>query len=481
MPYLPYVIQDFQGGRSENNDRGVRGSFKGGYALDIHKQDNTLSCQWAMNDITPSGLGGLIKWFVPASDGTTYAFLDTGSIYARSGDGTWTFAYNDGNGEIKGASEWGLDDDNTYLFWATDTSVARVSLTSGNALPWTNATQNWKTNLDSADYHTMKQASGQLMIANGNYLASIDFNGNWDNAAVNVRPGNLIKALEERDDYVLMGTYRDDESEEGHIYSWVISALNYVQKKRIPVKGVNAMIYAEMPLIQGGAQGELFTSDFSDALPLHSFGDGGQVNPAGVTIKDDIAHFGVYGNSEPGIWSFGRKRKNRVFALNYDYRLSPTVGGSTVAEIGAIEMVNGQLLASWKTTETDSSAYGIDQLSSTTRASAVYEGLEFDNGEPHLKRTYNLIKLLMQPMPSGTSVSTKYKLDYEDSWRYAIMGDGSTTHAVSEGYHSTVAHFNIGDAGMPFEVAVELNPLGTATPNVKSIVTYVDSQGQDYA
>lgn len=479
--YYPYIISDFQGGRSDSNDKGVRGSFKGGYGLDIHKQDNNLSCKQAMSDITPSGMNDLGRHMVTGADGTTYVFGSAGSVWARSGDGTFTFAYNDENGAIKGAGEWQISDGTNYLFWATATSVARVPLTSGNALPWTNATQDWKTNLDSADEHTMRPASGSLMIANGNYIASIDFEGTWDNATVNVRPGNLIKALEERDDYVIMGSKRKDNSEEGHIWSWVITALNYVQKKRIPVKGVNAMINAEMPLIQGGTDGELFTSDFSEALPLHTGGGGGQVNPSGVTIKDDIAHFGFYGGTEPGVWSFGRKRKNRVFALNYDYRLSPTVGGSTIAEIGALEMANGTLLATWKATETDSSSYGMNELSSTTKATALYEGLEFDNNEPHLERHYQMIKLLMKPMPSGTSVSAKFKLDYETNWRYGVMGDGNTTHMVSEGYNSTIAEFMVGVPGVPFEVGVELNPNSNDTPEIKSIVTSVSQEAQDYA
>lgn len=487
MAYLPYIINDFRGGRSDENDRGIPGSFKGGYGLNIHQQDNTLSCNQAMLAVTPSGMSDLGRFMVAASDGSTYVFGSSGSIWARSGDGAWNLAYNDYNGAIKGAAEWSVFDPTTslqatYLFWATNTSLARVALSDGNAVPWTNATQDWKTTLTAADWHTMRvSANGALMIANVEELASLNNDGNFDAEALNLTPGNIIKALEDRDDYVISGTYRDDESEEGHIFSWVVTALGYVQKKRIPVKGVNAMIYAEMPLIQGGEDGELFTSDFSDAIPLHAGGGGGQVNPGGVTIYNDLAHFGFYGGTEPGIWSYGRKRKNQPFALNYDYRLSPTVAGSTLAEIGALATVDGVILATWHVRDGSTNTYGVDQFSTTTKASAIYEGLEFDNSEPHLAHTYELIRLLLKPLPSGTSVAAKFKLDYEDDWRYAVMGDGSTTHAVSAGYSSTVAEFTVGKPGSPYEVAVELNPSSNSTPDVKAIVTYVSPEASDYA
>ena len=158
----------------------------------------------------------------------------------------------------------------------------------------------------------MKNASGQLNIANGNYLASIDYDGNFDPADLNLRPGNLIKALEERDDYAILGSYRKDNSEEGHIWSWITTAINWVQKKRIPVKGVNSLINAEMPILQGGDNGELFFSDFVNAVPLHGVPGGGQTDPSGVSIEDDIAIFGFYGGTYPGLWSYGRKRKKQT-------------------------------------------------------------------------------------------------------------------------------------------------------------------------
>src|SRR3990167_3260098 len=178
---LSYIIKSFRGGVSDENDKGIPGSFKHGYALDIHKKSDSLTCKQTMADVTPAAMNDLIRFMVPASDGTTYCFGSAGSIWARSGDGAWNFAYNDENGAIKGAAEWKLSDGNNYLVWATATSVARVAMNGSLAVPWGGgvATQDYKTTLNSASWHTMAQANGQLMIANLESLATIDYDGNY--------------------------------------------------------------------------------------------------------------------------------------------------------------------------------------------------------------------------------------------------------------------------------------------------------------
>jgi len=493
---IPYIISSFRGGLSDENDKGIAGAYKFGSGLDIHGRDDILTGKQSMATILGNTAGvfgtgypatthtGIIKFFVPASDGTTYCFGSTGSVFSRSGDGTWNFVYNDENGNIKGAAEWKLDTEVDYLFWATNTSIARKALAGVDVAPdtgtarWTDVTADWKTLLDPADYHTMRPASGQLMIANGNYLASVDYSGSFLPAALNIRPGNLIKTLEERDDYVILGSYRKDNSEEGHIWSWIISATNWIQKKRIPVKGVNSMISTELLLLQGGDEGELFFSDFVNAVPLHGIPGGGQTTPAGVSIENDIAVFGIYGGTYPGIWSYGRKRKNRPMALNYDYRLAQTVAGSSISTIAAVCMVDGTLLTSWGTTDGSTSEYGVDSASSTTKATAVYEGLEFSGGRPYWKKNFNTVVLNMTPLPAGCSLSVRFKMDKETVWRYAVTGGNATVFSEAD---QTEAIFSIVKPGNVYEVGIDLNPSVNDSPQILAVSSYLDETGYEYA
>lgn len=489
---IPYIISSFRGGVSDESDKGIAGSFKYGYGLDIHKRDDTLTVEQAMQTVEET-MSDLMNFFVPASDGSTYCFGSTGSVWTRSGDGAWNYVYGDENGRITGAAEWKHSDGNNYLYWATATSVARVLMNGSLPAPWGAgvATQDYKTTLESSgdiDWHTMENASGTLMIANGQYVATIDYAGNFIASAMNVRPGNVLKCIEERDDYAIFGSTRKDQSEKGHVWSWTISADNYVQKKKIPVKGVNALIHTEYPLCQGGNSGEIFLADFVNTTPLAVLPDGaGQVNPGGATIDNDLAAFGFYGGSYPGIWRYGRRMKNRGNALDYGYRLSKSVAGSSVGTVGAIAMVGSELLASWVTQDGSTLDYGVDSSSSTTKASmGVYEGLEFDNNSPDTSKHFNSVKLTLSPMPASTSVAVKFKVNKATTggdssagagFKYAVTGSGGTTFAVTG---ATEAEFMISQEARVYEVGVELFPSVNNSPEVLSIVTYLNEKTKQH-
>ena len=491
---IPYIISSFRGGVSDESDKGIAGSYKLGYGLDIHKRDDTLTAEQAMQTVEET-MTDLVNFFVPASDGTTYCFGSTGSIWARSGnvgDNAWNFVYGDENGRITGAAEWKLSDGNNYLYWATATSVARVLMNGSLPAPWGAgvATQDYKTTLESSgdiDWHTMQAASGALMIANGPYVAMIDYNGNFNASQMNVRPGNILKCIEERDDYAVLGSTRKDQSEEGHIWSWTITANNYVQKKKVPVKGVNALIHAELALLQGGSNGELFLSDFVNATPLAKLPDGdGQVAPSGTTIDNDLASFGFFGTDYPGIWRYGRRMKNRPHVFDYGYRLAKSVSGSAVATIGAIAMINGELLASWITRDDSIEDYGVDCSSSTTKATAVYEGLEFTNNSPQSTKLFESVKLTLSPMPASTSVAVKYKMNKATTggdssanagFKYAVTGSGATTFGITG---ATEAEFKISQEARVYECGVELFPAVNDSPEVLSIITSFNEQTKQH-
>lgn len=471
----PWLIKSFRGGQSDEDSIGIRGSYKYGHALDIHKRRDSLTCKQAMKHGVKTS--DLVKYFVQGSDGTTYAFGNGGTIYTRSGGGTWASRYNDSNGEIKGASEWAVSDGSTYVIWATDTSVSRKQLiTTNSGVDWGNASQNWKTDLTSADYHPMKKASGAMMIGNKQRLALYGFDGSWTNEAMKVEPFNIVKSIDERDDYVILGTECDHEAEEGYIWSWITEALNYIQKKKKPIRGVNALITAEIPLLQGGADGEIYVADFVNNTPLAKIPESGQVNTDGVDVENDLAVFGFYGGTYPGIWSYGRRNKNRPSVLAYDYLLTYQALGSTVAEMGALSMAAGTLLASFTITNGSTTEYGIDEVDSATKATAVYESLEFDAGSPHLFKYFRDAHLIMTPLPTGCSVGFKYKAD-KGSWITAKTPDGSTSYSVAG---SSEAIFVINQKAKIMEIGVTLTPSSNSTPEVLAISTYLEDEIEEY-
>jgi len=474
---IPYIKKSSRGGISDEQTRGIRGSFKHAYGIDIHERRDSVSCNWQMNTI--HNTTDLIRFAVNARDGSTYCFGSAGSVVAIAGnplDPVLTFCHSDDNGEIRGAAEWNENDTNNYLYWATATSLARASF---NGSLFGAVTQDYKTNLDDYPYHPMQNASGSLMIGNGNFLAKVDYDGSYTNAAVNLRPGNIVKCLEERDDYAIIGSEREDNSEKAHIWAWITSEINWIYKKKIPVKGINALIDTERLLMQGGNDGEIFTSDFASTSPLNSIPSSGKCNSQ-VDVYNDLALFGIYGGNDKervGIYSYGRRMQNRPFSLNLEFRLSPTVTGSTVTEIGGVWVNSGAVFASWETTDGSTVEYGVDMVSSTTRATARLEGLETDFQQPQLDKTYDTEKLTMGALPAGCSVNVIYKPNRQKTggsssagagWKFAdVASGGGTTYAV-EG--SNEAEFIINNNAKVYELGVVLNPSGSDTPEIISRV-----------
>jgi hypothetical protein len=479
MPIVPWIIKSFRGGLSDEDSVGIKGSFKFGYGLDIHKRRDSLSCMQALKHSKKTS--DLIKYFVLGSDGTTYAFGSGGTIYTKSPTGLFIERYNDANGEIKGAECWSVDDGSTYIVWATNTSVSIKQLWTGNSgNDWGNVVLNKHTNLDPSNWHTMKRASGALQIANDMFLATWGYDDTFDPASMQIEPGNTIKCLEDRDDYVILGSQsKGGMAEEGHIWSWQTSASNYIQKKKIPVLGINALIRTELLLLQGGVDGELFYSDFTNSVPVAKLpADNYQCNPGGATIDNDLASFGMYGGIYPGIWSYGRRHKNRPFTLNYDYRLVVGVNGSTVTQIGALTSVSGKLLVSWATLDGSTVVeYGVNEVDPDNKAIAVYETLEFDGGNPHLLKHFRDVHLIMSPLPVGCEIDVYYKSDKSNSWTLAKTPNNQIGFSVT---NATEAIFTINKSSKIMELQISLIPNGNLTPEILSIITYIEPETDEY-
>ena len=462
MPLRPYTIRTFRGGISDENNKGIAGSFKFGYGLDIRGRPDVLTCGQALVKESGTVVTDLVRFIIPCSNGKAYGFGDAGCIYERSGT-TWVKRYTDADGAIKGAAEW-----NGYLYWACNTQISRIQISAIPAATWTTeVAHDWQTTLTAADWHTMLIACGALMICNDKYLALVDYSGVFNATALNLYPGNIAKCLDEDGFYVIAGLVDAGNAEKGYLLTWQTSALNWIKKKKIASKGVNALITTELMLAQCGIDGEVYFSDMVSRVPIFSFPDKGFALPGGVCDRKGLAMFGISGNSSAkcGIYSYGRNKKNSPLLLNLDYVGSP--GKITTIEYGAIEVVNGTLLVAWK----DGSTYGVDALSTTVKSNGVYEGLEWDGGWPMMKKTFGKVKIVMEPLAASCSIVFKYKINGASSWSTAKTTDGASSFSTENGVR---ALFNIDEEGEVIELRVELTSNSNNSPKIKSINTYFD-------
>ena len=386
------------------------------------------------------------------SDGYTYGFGSTGSIYRRDADAFWQKVYDDSDGAIKGAEEMPASGGKTYLGWCTDTKVKKKEIPG---LSNWNDVQTVAQDLISADWHTMRQVAGATKIANKSYLAMVGYDESYTNEAVDFIPGTIIKTLVERDGRVIAST-------------------------------ANAAIDAEYPLAQVGTDGDVIFANMSDTIPVFRFPGGGQVNPGGVCNEIDQVQFfeweedalswidkqsvgnlslwGVYDadTGYGGVWSYGRKRKNHPTVLNLEYALD-------VDEIGAVVTVEGVTLVSYR----DGSDFGVKATNDGVKAIGTYEGLDF---KAPVKKPVNITswkyaELFMKPLPEGCSVQLQYKMNEAGAWFAAYQADGTTAYSTVSGKKKA---FQIGAEGEIFEPRVVLNPLGNETPEIFRIRCYFE-------
>jgi len=409
----------------------------------------------------------LIRTFVKASDGKTYGFGHTGKVYKRNPDGYWLQVY-DSQEPITGACEKPSYGGKTYLMWAGRTTLHRKELpglSNWNDVDIAGSVQGdtWpKTNLTDADFHTMAQVNGDVMIANYAFLAMAAYDDSYTNEALDLIPGNVAKTVLERDGEAVIGTYKAGD----------------------PDKGVNGAIDSEVPLSQVGDDGEIFYADFVNSMPAKRFPGGGKVNPGGLCnlidpvqffkwqntalswtdkqVVGNMAMFGVY-NAEAGkggIYSYGRKDKNHAFVLNLDFVLD-------VDEIGAICSVDGVMLVSYR----DGNDFGVKVADQNTKAIGIYEGLDF---KAPVKKPANITvwkqaELLFDPLPDGASLEFWYKINKTGNFVRAKTADGNNAFSVAD---AKKAVFRIVADGDIFEPRVVLNPTGNSSPEVHRVRVY---------
>lgn len=403
--------------------------------------------------------------FVKGSDGYTYGFGNTGYVYRRDADAFWERVYKDANGAIKGAAEWYSNKNKTYLFWATNNKLHRKELPGLSNWNDVNVDDGWpKQNLNSADWHTMREAGGALMIANGPWLAMVGWDQSYTNEALNLIPGNVAKTIVERNGRTIVGTARLSD----------------------PNKSINAAIDTEVPLAQVGDDGQIYFANMSDSLPVKTFPGGGKCNPYGVTNKIDqvnffeweqtalswidkqavgnLALFAVYdANTDMGgIYSYGRDNKNHPFTLNLDHQFDAD-------ELGAITNVDGTTLVSYR----DGSDFGVKAADPDVKATATYEGLELKSKvkKPTNITNWKYAEIFCEALPNNSHIEFWYKIDRNGEFIQAKMEGGNAQFRAE---NETQAVFQIQAKGTIFEPRIVIVPIGNVSPEIHMVKIFFD-------
>lgn len=400
----------------------------------------------------------VIAW-VKATDGNTYGFGNTGNVYRRYSDGFTRNVYKDENGSIKGAIEKPSSSGQTYLQWATNTSIKQKPLPG--ASDWSDVTE-IADNLTGTDWHTMKQVGGANYIANGSRVALVGYDDSWTNEALDIIPGRYIKTIVERSGRAVFGSY----------------------PAGYPNKGVNGAIDCEVPLMQIGDDGKLFFANFSDTIPYKRFPGGGRVNPGGVANEveeieifdwvfpadswvdrqtlGNMSLWGVFDadSGKNGIYSIGRENKEQPFTMNLEYALE-------VDEIGAVANVEGVTIVSYR----DGNDFGVKAVDGENKATGTWESLEFRMPVKKAEQITKLshVEVFMDALPAGCSVKFYYQKNKSGTWVQASTANGQDAYTVEGGKKAV---FRIGAEIDIYERRIVMTPYENETPEIFRIRSY---------
>jgi hypothetical protein len=486
---VPYHLNTFVGGQSDWQDKGIKGSFKFGYGLNIRDQEDSITCNQALkDDLAPGTFHAPCYFVVPASDGNTYFFLYDGSIYSRHSDGTYHYVHGDSaeSGHIIGAAEWYDSSGWTYLMWATPTRLnikKIIGPSYTNAEPWTDANTAsigiWpKTNLTSTSWHTMANTNGVLEICNGNLMALVGYDLSYTNNALALIPGNSAKCVLERSKYGIIGCTRSDGKDETDLFSWDGIGLHWNDKGITKFGGLNCMIDTEIALAQIGTEGQLYITDFKTPVPFRQIKGGGHSNPDAVASYHGMALMGIFGNTyltngvyANGVYAIGRLNKNAPLVIDLEYQL-------TCDEIYSVKTVGTDILIVYK----NGTNYGVKIVDTNTKADCVYQSLDLDapigttSSANVLGRMLNWqrIDVEARPLPAGCGVEVWYKYDKRetggrdnDGWIQANLLGSDVTRWETEGGQN--AMFAVGQKARTLEVMIKLFANGNNAPDLHEV------------
>ena len=405
----------------------------------------------------------LIRFWVKATDGYLYGFGNRGYIYSYDNDGHWKIVYKDPDGEINGAAEWSDYNGNIYLYWSVGRKLHRKVIPGKQNWNDVDNDSDWpKTNLELTQWHTMRECGGSLIIANHNFLALVGFDNSYTNEALDLIPGNIATTIVERNGQTIVGTKR------------LLSE----------TRSINGAIDSEVPLAQVGDDGEVFFANMSDSIPTKQFPGGGKVNPGGVCNEIDqvnffewdqdalswidkqsvgnMALFAVYGadSGKGGIYSYGRKNKNKPFVMNLEYQFDAD-------ELGAVTTIDGRVFFSY---ELDG-VYGVKSVDDTLKADGIYEGLDFRSPIklPTNITTYNKMEVYCDPLPSGSYFSAMVRLNKNGDFINTNLEGGSQ---IFDLVGERKAVFNISQEGEVFEPKIFIHNSSNTSVRIHRIRVY---------
>lgn len=139
---------------------------------------------------------------------------------------------------------------------------------------------------------------------------------------------------------------------------------------------------------------------------------------------------------EHAVYSFGQRNKNYSESFGYSYSMSTgsrVNTGSNNLRLGMVKSFGDKLFISWRDdSQAVGAKFGVDKIdpNSTPFTTATWESLIMDsqvkNARPDNDKQATYLNIVFKPLPTGATITPKYKINRESSWNLgstAVAGD----------------------------------------------------------
>lgn len=314
------------------------------------------------------------------------------------------------------------------------------------------------------NYHDMKQhtngVNGTIVIANANYFAELTMAGAYSPNKIPILPGYTIRYFVRENEFVVAMAWKGttiDSFDEGMAFYWDGIQPYYNYSKPItggnPNAGVN---YKNRILSMLGSNGTLTvgTEPFRTIQSAPNLGRGKKIEvlPGAMTTWQNRAHVGIGINSDDstgliqGVYEFGSNSDRAVSytsvsteVLNLGYSISTGDTQGTTMQIGVVKGFGKDMYIAWKS---QAGTYGVDKVIKTNNPASTgsWESL-IDNDStdskgnfypaPQKEKESQRLSIYYNTLPTGCTVTPKYKINRAASW---TLGTGTDIGTVGSNY-----------------------------------------------
>jgi len=462
---MAIVLQNING-LSDSKWSGIAGSVAECVGLDLHSTPGLTKVQQKLALESGSTVDGLVKVAVAVSTGESFWFsADTGKIWRRSSTGTWLLVHTTtaavGEHKCLGAAEY-----NGYLYWATQSRLHRIAMATAHATlaNWTaNAVEDWATfEVTDISFHPMAIQDLSLFIGDGNQVAEVNEDGDFDDNVLDIKTPLRIKAMIPYDIDLLIGTYVADTVNRTEIIRWDTVSPSWNTSDPIEEVGINAFIRDDNYVyVNAGRAGRIYFYNGEQLEPYkripgdYSSTKYGTVHPGSTANFKGVPIFGFsngLGNpAKQGVYSFGSYSRDYTKVIDLSWVNSQDK--VSTQETGAILVLDFDLIVAWK----DSANYGVDKLDYSNKyGSAYFETMILAQDKRDIEKTLAEVVAYYQSLPASTGITFSYKINHGS---YVAMT--SVTHSNESAVKAELSVGKIGSLQIKVAFTISSNDAPT--------------------